>query len=119
MSAHTRMHHTEDKQIEIHYKGATYHLPFEVIEKYKVIEDQKKDKEHDVFAQINEKYTKAGALLKGIRAREGLTQTQLAKKLKMTQSDISQMEKGARKIGREVAKRIAGLFDVNYRLFLE
>lgn len=72
-----------------------------------------------VFAGINRKYTKPGALLRGIRIRENLTQVQMAKKIKVTQSDISQMENGTRKIGRKIAQRIEKLFGVDYRSFLE
>jgi len=39
--------------------------------------------------------------------------------IKVTQSDISQMENGTRKIGRRIAKRIEKLFGVDYRSFLE
>ena len=73
----------------------------------------------DVFAGLNKKYTKPGALLRGIRIREHLTQIEMARKLKVTQSDISQMENGVRSIGRTIAKRIEKLFDVNYKVFLE
>lgn len=72
-----------------------------------------------VFAKINKKYTKPGALLKGIRIRENLTQIEMAKKIKVTQSDISQIENGTRNIGRVIAKRIEKLFKVDYRSFLE
>lgn len=73
----------------------------------------------DIFAHINEKYTRPGALLRGIRIREDLTQTQMAKRIKVTQSDISQMENGTRGIGREIAKRIEKQFGVDYRSFLQ
>jgi len=43
----------------------------------------------------------------------------MAKKIKVTQSDISQMENGTRSIGRKIAQRIEKLFDVDYRSFLE
>jgi transcriptional regulator with XRE-family HTH domain len=72
----------------------------------------------EIFNKINKKYTKAGALLRGIRIRENLTQTEMAKLIKVTQSDISQMENGVRGIGRTIAKRIENLFDVNYKSFV-
>jgi transcriptional regulator with XRE-family HTH domain len=73
----------------------------------------------EMFADINKKYTKPGALFRGIRIREGITQVEMAKKMKLTQSDISQMENGTRRIGRSVAQRIEKLFAVDYRSFLE
>lgn len=103
-------------QIRMHHAGVVYQFPAKVAKKYQLPEETVKPDE--LFADINKKYTKPGALLKGIRYREALTQAQLAKKLNMTQSDISQMEHGTRRIGREVAKRIGLLFHFNYRSFL-
>lgn len=72
----------------------------------------------EAFKDINKKYTKPGALLQGIRVREGLSQVELAKSLKVSQSVLSQMEKGARPINTEIAKKIEAVYDVNYRSFL-
>ena len=44
---------------------------------------------------------------------------EFAKKIKVTQSNLSKMENGKRPIGKMVAQRIAKEFDVNYRYFLE
>lgn len=104
-------------QIRMRHAGVVYQFPVKVAKKYRVSGDTVKPDE--LFADVNQKYTKPGALLKGIRYREGLTQVQMAKKLNMTQSDISQMEQGTRHIGRVVAKRIASLFNFDYRSFLE
>ena len=120
MSAHTRKHHTRQNNdiILIHHAGVAYQFPKKVAEKYRVADD-KPISADEVFANINKKYTKPGALLRGIRIREDLTQIEMAKKIKVTQSDISQMENGARSIGRKIAQRIEKLFDVDYRSFLE
>lgn len=71
-----------------------------------------------VFANVEKQYTKAGVLLRGTRHREGLTQIDIAKKLQITQSDLSKMESGKRPIGKVIAKRIEKVFGVNYRYFL-
>jgi ribosome-binding protein aMBF1 (putative translation factor) len=120
MSAHMRKHHTrqDNNIIRIYHAGVVYQFPKKIAEKYRV-DDNKSVSSDDIFADINKKYTKPGALLRGIRVRENLTQIDLAKKLKVTQSDISQMENGIRSIGRKVAQRIEKLFGVNYRSFLE
>lgn len=119
MLGHMKKRPTKKKitQIRMHHRGAVYQFPIKVAEKYRITSD--KINSDALFSEINKKYTKPGALLKGIRYREGLTQAQIAKKLNMTQSDISQMENGIRRIGREVAKRIEGLFHFDYREFLE
>ncbi len=72
-----------------------------------------------VFKNINQKYTEAGALLKGTRHREGLSQLKFAKRIGVTQGDLSKMESGKRPIGKAIAKRIEKEFGVNYRFFLE
>ena len=70
-----------------------------------------------VFAELDKKQTKAGALLKGLRSREGLSQVKFAEKINVTQANLSKMEKGARPIGMAIAKRIAQAFDVNINYF--
>lgn len=57
-------------------------------------------------------------MLRGLRYREGLTQIGLAKKLGITQGNLSAMENGKRPIGRNMAMRLGKLFDTDYRIFL-
>lgn len=73
---------------------------------------------HDVFAKLEQKLTKAGALLKGLRTREGLTQLEFSERIGVTQSNLSNMENGRRPVGKIVAKRIEKIFNVDYRYFL-
>lgn len=70
------------------------------------------------FKEMDKKYTQAGALLRGIRHREGLSQKEFAKRIEVTQSDLSKMENGKRSIGKIVAKRIEEEFGTDYRYFL-
>ena len=56
--------------------------------------------------------------LRGLRNREGLTQSQLGKAIGIEQSNISKMERGKRQIGTKIAKKLEKLFDIDYRLFL-
>jgi len=64
----------------------------------------------EVFAEINAKYTKAGALLKAIRLREGLNQKDFANLIGVTQGDLSKMECGKRPVGKRLVSRIAKKF---------
>lgn len=73
----------------------------------------------EVFKSLNEQYTKAGALLKGLRARENLNQMEFAKLINVTQANLSKMENGKRPIGKTIAKRLEQVFNVNYKYFLE
>jgi DNA-binding XRE family transcriptional regulator len=59
-----------------------------------------------------------GDMVKGLRAREGITQKQMAEKLGVKQHHISEMEKARRPITLEMAKRIGKTFDVSYKVFL-
>jgi transcriptional regulator with XRE-family HTH domain len=59
-----------------------------------------------------------GVALRGARKRESLTQKQLADLLGIKQAHISEMEHGKRPIGKEMAKRLATILRVNYRVFL-
>ena len=95
-------------------------LRFFLFKKYRVNESGSEMVDpKDVFSALNRQYTKPAALLRGIRSRENLSQIEFAKKIKVTQPNISQMESGKRVIGKSVGKRIGKLFDVDYRLFLE
>lgn len=119
MSAHMRKRHINPNKdcIRMTHADVIYLFPKKIAEKYRV--DEGSVSADIVFAAINKKYTKPGALIRGIRFRDGITQLELAEKLKVTQSDISQMETGARKIGRKLAKRIEKLYGVHYRSFLD
>lgn len=56
--------------------------------------------------------------LRGLRIREGLTQADLGKLLHIDQTNISQMERGKRTIGKKLAKKLEKLFKIDYRIFL-
>jgi DNA-binding XRE family transcriptional regulator len=100
------------------HAGVVYQLPKKVAEKYRLPESEESIDASEAFQDINKKYTKPGALLQGIRVREGLSQVEMAKALKVTQPNLSQMEKGTRPIGKTIAKRIEALYDIDYRSFL-
>jgi plasmid maintenance system antidote protein VapI len=77
-----------------------------------------KNSTSNLFADINKKYSKPGALLKGVRYRENLNQKEFANLIGVTQGDLSKMENGKRPIGKEIAKRIEKKFGTNHKLFL-
>jgi len=61
---------------------------------------------------------KPGDILRGARHREGLTQAQLAAMIGVKPSHISEMEKGKRPIGKDMAKRLAKALNTSYQVFL-
>lgn len=56
--------------------------------------------------------------LRGARYREELTQAQLAAKVGVKASHISEMERGKRPIGKEMAKRLGKALNIGYKVFL-
>lgn len=56
--------------------------------------------------------------LRGFRTRKGLTQLELATRLGIRQSQISEMERGKRSIGKIFAKKLANFFHTDYKCFL-
>ncbi|GJM07630.1 MAG: hypothetical protein DHS20C10_13640 [marine bacterium B5-7] len=105
-------------------KGQLYAIPKKIVKQY-VVETKRaltrpgNVSAEDMFASHDKKYTRAGALLKGLRAREGLSQVVFAKRIGVSQANLSKMENGARPIGMTIAKRIAKSFDVNVNYFSE
>lgn len=128
---HTKTHHTKTGSHRTHRAvvsavlyltddNKTYAIPKKIAEKY--IVDTKKINNavssNTVFEKLEKKLTSAGALLKGLRTRENMSQIDFAKKMGVTQANLSKMENGHRAIGKIIAKRIEKAFGVNYRYFL-
>jgi len=60
----------------------------------------------------------AGVTLRGYRQRDGLSQVELAEKLGVRQSNISEIESGKRPIGKRLACKLAAVFHTGYKVFL-
>ncbi len=129
MSVHTKKRpisaHSHGSTLHITHHNKTYVIPKNIVDKY-IVENVKPKKLTKsslpikaIFDKLDEKFTKAGALLKGLRLREGLSQIEFAKKINVTQANLSNMENGRRSIGKIIAKRIEKVFGTNYRYFLE
>ncbi len=115
MSEPMKKHPTET--LSVHdSKGRLYLLPKSVAKKYQAPVDSIDAEEY--FERLDQTYTKPGLLLRGIRVREGYSQQQFAELINITQANLSKMENGKRAIGKEMAKRIAKRFDINYQMLL-
>lgn len=119
MLARTKKHPTKPELdvIRVRHAGVVYQFPKKVAEKYRLPSAKSIDA-REPLKELYKKYTKPGVLLRGIRVREGLSQAEMAKALKVTQPNLSQMEKGTRPIGKTIAKRIEALYDMSYLSFL-
>lgn len=73
---------------------------------------------HDLFGDLTQHSGEPGFLLKGLRYREGLSQIEFSRQLNSSQTNLSAVENGRRTIGKELAKRIAEIFGLDYRIFL-
>src|SRR3990167_9922191 len=109
MSALTKKHHTDDVA-KISWHGGLYVVPIEVMERYKITSEAPYISIDDLFSVFTQKTGEPSVLLKGLRYREGLSQIEFAKKLNISQTNLSAMENGKRAIGKELAKRIAEFF---------
>lgn len=59
-----------------------------------------------------------GGAIRAYRLRERLTQAELAKKSRLKQGHLSEMEQNRRPLGVKVAKRLAKVLRCDYRRFL-
>lgn len=123
MRAHTKKHLTKSDDGFIYATDGVrrYAIPKPIAKKYQIKNNEQAQSVSaaQVFATLDRAYTKAGALLKGVRAREGMSQVAFANAIHVTQSNLSKMECGKRAIGKQIAKRIEEKFGVNYKYFLE
>ena len=72
----------------------------------------------EVFQEGIEEFTEAGLMLKGARTKASLTQKELAEQIGVKTHHISEMEHGKRSIGKAMARRLASILKIDYRLFL-
>lgn len=122
MPGHMKMHPTE---IQIHlgkdrfvFKGVPKGKLETIIKSLRKYKDDSVEWRSLAQGRIKKQGGEPAYMLRVCRERLKLTQTALAKKLDLKQSNISQMENGKRSIGKIMAKKFAKVFDVDYRVFL-
>jgi DNA-binding XRE family transcriptional regulator len=120
MLERTRERHTESEQV---YLGVICQNA--VLDEIKAILEAKgcfvrqevKDKEWYTIEEFFPNHH-AGDSIRGVRYREGLTQRQLAEKAGISIHNLSNMEHGRRPVGKDMAKRLAGALNTDWRLLL-
>lgn len=70
---------------------------------------------HDTATRHGDYYNTPGYNLKLYRARADLTQTALAELIDIRQHHLSEMEHNKRPIGKNMAKKIAQILNINYK----
>ena len=72
----------------------------------------------DVFPDMKDDRKRPAAILRGYRNRDEISQVELAKRLGITQADISNLESSRRPISKKMAEKLAKIFRTSYRVFL-
>lgn len=72
----------------------------------------------EVFPDLRNPEKRPFVVFRGIRAKTGLTQEEVAKRLGITQAEVSKIECGKRLIGKALAKKIEQEFKIDYRRLL-
>jgi DNA-binding XRE family transcriptional regulator len=119
------MRHTEEITITI--KGLTpkpeiYTVPRKIgQELVSYIEETSNEESipaHIVIPELADDVKRPAIVLRGLRYRENMTQKELAEKLSIRQHHLSEMENGKRPISKEMAKKLAGALNANWKIFL-
>ncbi len=63
-------------------------------------------------------YKEGAVMIKGLRARENMSQSKLATQLNIRQENLSKLENAKRPISKKMAQKLGKLFNVTYKLFL-
>ncbi|PIE70607.1 MAG: transcriptional regulator [Deltaproteobacteria bacterium] len=70
----------------------------------------------DAFPEFS--HNEVGASLAGARHKKGMTQEKLSESTGIPRRHISEMENNKRPLGKTLAQKIAGVLEVDYRVFL-
>lgn len=125
MSAQMKKPHTDDL-IELIYHGDSiikFLVPRKALDQlkpYRIIIDEEESIPADVvFEKLYKKYGRVGAFIRGCRARDDMTQAELAKKLGITVKEVRLIEYSKIEIDKKLAQKLAKIFNTNERLFLK
>ena len=119
MSELTKKPHTDGDFVELHFAGPEEKREeaIRLMQELGYVDTSDSIPWRDAFPEL-EREPSYSVTLRGARAKEGMSQAKLAEKTGIPQSHISQMENGKLEIGKERAKRLGEVLDLDYRLFL-
>jgi len=128
MSAHMKKPHTEKATVEVTIHGKTeskFMIPraislkiSKLLAPYEITDDEDSVPADEVFKHLDDKYGEVGANIRGCRARDGMTQADLAKKLGISIKDVYNMEYSRLKIDKKMAQKLAEIFRTKSKMFL-
>lgn len=97
-----------------------YLLVDRVAELESTIQNLVKDKLEIDFIPFEKAFSdySPSSALRGARQKESLTQKELARQIGVSRHYISEMENNKRSIGRELAKKLSKVLNIDYKIFL-
>ncbi len=113
MSEATKKHHTN-----IVIDGKKFHIPKEQKKAILTLIKGVAEETDNPFEELERELPVYAISLRGARKKEGLSQKELSKKTGIDISNISKMENGERQIGEVIAKKLAKILKVSYKVFL-
>ena len=124
MSGHTKKHHTNKISMTFTGPVAMREQALEImrvlgfekagqIAPMPMVMDSIPWRESNHFKDIH-----TGSYLSGARFREGITQSELARRTEIPRRHISEMENGKRPIGKQNARKLAEILNIDPRLLL-
>lgn len=110
------VHGLEEKEFSVPIEKAR--ALFLLLNEFEVRKKEQMIFADNIFKELDKKYSRPGAALRGARLKAEMSQVELSEKLGIDQSDLSKMEHGKRSIGKKMAKKLAAILNVDYRIFL-
>lgn len=118
MQGHTKKHPTSRELVHLHF--TVHRSNAEKIRRLvaEIEPDTDTISADEFFDKHYAGESRAAVHLRGLRTREGLTQTELAERAGINRRHISEMENGKRPIGKAAARKLAEVLGGDYRMLL-
>ena len=119
MQEHTKKPHTNNNCIDLHFTGPEEKREeaIKLMRELGYVDTSDSIPWREGFPEL-EQEPSYSFTLRGARLKENMSQTELAEKTGIPQSHISQMENAKLEIGKERAKRLGEVLNIDSRLFL-
>ena len=126
MLAHMKMRRTENfTEIIVSLPGAddmglSRAIKEKIMDMGHTVQDRLVNSEGEELYTFEEVFPEAhpGMILRGFRNLEDMTQAELAARLGIAQTRVSELESGKRRISLKIAKQLASIFGASYKSFL-
>ena len=119
MQEHMKKPHTNNNRIDLHFTGPEEKREeaIRLMQELGYVDNSDSTPWREAFPKL-EQEPSYSITVRGARLKENMSQTELAERTGIPQSHISQMENGKLEIGKERAKRLGEVLNIDYRLFL-